>query len=86
LTLVVYPGADGSSFLYEDDGATFNYRKGEWSKVMFSWNDGRRTLSIRLAPDSMPRVPQRREIEVRLAPEKTVRKVVLEARPVEVKF
>jgi alpha-glucosidase/alpha-D-xyloside xylohydrolase len=86
LTLVVYPGADGSSFLYEDDGATFNYRKGEWSKVMFSWNDGRRTLSIRLAPDSMPRVPQRREIEVRLAPEKTVRKVVLDARPVEVKF
>ena len=28
LTLVVYPGADGTSSLYEDDGKSFDYRQG----------------------------------------------------------
>ena len=30
LTVTVYPGANGSFLLYEDDGSSFNYRKGEW--------------------------------------------------------
>jgi len=33
LTLIVYPGADGASSLYEDDGKTFAYRKGEWMRI-----------------------------------------------------
>jgi alpha-glucosidase (family GH31 glycosyl hydrolase) len=30
LSISIYPGADGSFLLYEDDGRSFNYRKGEW--------------------------------------------------------
>ena len=30
LAVTVYPGADGAFLLYEDDGSSFNYRKGEW--------------------------------------------------------
>ena len=30
ITVTVYPGADGTFLLYEDDGSSFNYRKGEW--------------------------------------------------------
>ncbi len=86
LTLVVYPGADGTFTLYEDDGTTFNYRRGEWMKIQIAWNNTRRTLSLRLAQGSKLSAPLRRDIEVRLAPEKTTRKVVFEGRPMEVKF
>ncbi len=86
LTLVVYPGADGAFALYEDDGGTFNYRRGEWMKIQIAWNEGRRTLSLRLAQGSKMLSPLRRDIEVRLAAEKTARKVVFAGRPIEVKF
>ncbi len=84
MTLLIYPGADGAFTLYEDDGATFNYRRGEFTKIQMTWNNARRTLSLRPAPGSKPSL--RREIEVRLAAEKTIRKVVFEGRPVEVKL
>src|SRR6186713_1458946 len=32
LNLVVFPGADGAYSLYEDDGRSFDYRKGEWMR------------------------------------------------------
>ncbi len=86
LTLVVYPGADGAFTLYEDDGATFNYRRGDWTKIQMTWNNARRTLSMRLVPGSKFSPSQRRDLEVRLAPEKTTRKAVFEGRPIEIKF
>ncbi|MFN7949755.1 MAG: glycoside hydrolase family 31 protein [Blastocatellia bacterium] len=86
LTLVVYPGADGSFTLYEDDGATFDYRRGEWMKIQIAWHNARRSLSLRLAPGSKMLPPLRREIEIRLASEKTPRKLVFEGRPVEIRF
>lgn len=86
MTLVVYPGANGAFTLYEDDGATFNYRRGEWTKIQIAWNNARRTLSLRLAPGSKLSPAQRREIEVRLALDKTVRKLIFEGRPIETKF
>jgi alpha-glucosidase/alpha-D-xyloside xylohydrolase len=52
LEIKIYPGADGSFLLYEDDGSTFNYRKGEWMGIQMAYNDARRTLSLRLAPGS----------------------------------
>ena len=33
-TLVVYPGADGTSSLYEDDGKTFDYRRGAFMRIV----------------------------------------------------
>jgi alpha-glucosidase/alpha-D-xyloside xylohydrolase len=85
LMLVVYPGADGHFTLYEDDGTTFDYRRGEWTKMQITWNDARRTLSMRLVT-GLTRPPQRRELEVRLASEKAIRKIVFEGRPIEVKL
>lgn len=86
LTLTVYPGADGAFTLYEDDGATFNYRQGEFTKIQINWNNARRTLSLRLAQGSKLLSPQRRDIEIRLAPEKMTRKAVFSGRPVEIEF
>jgi alpha-glucosidase len=52
LTLVVYPGADGESHWYEDDGKSFDYRKGESMSALISWHDKTRRVTIRLAPGS----------------------------------
>ncbi|MGH8338083.1 MAG: DUF5110 domain-containing protein, partial [Gammaproteobacteria bacterium] len=46
VTLYVYTGADGKFTLYEDDGLTFDYEKGEFSQIPIVWKDATRTLSI----------------------------------------
>jgi alpha-glucosidase/alpha-D-xyloside xylohydrolase len=47
--LKVYPGADGSFLLYDDDGKSFNHRKGEWTAIQMNYSDARKTLSLRAA-------------------------------------
>ena len=42
----VYPGQDAEFTLYEDDGETNNYAKGEFCKTHFSWNNATQTLTI----------------------------------------
>jgi len=84
LTIVVYPGADGASSLYEDDGKTFAYRKGEWMRIEMGWRDAERLLTLRLGRGSRMLPPVRRPIEVRVAGERATRAVVFDGRPVEV--
>jgi alpha-glucosidase (family GH31 glycosyl hydrolase) len=86
LELKVHPGADGSFSLYEDDGKTFDFRKGEFMRVNIAWNDRQRQLSMRLASGSKMLPPARRNILVRMAGESVTREVVFEGRPVEVKL
>jgi alpha-glucosidase (family GH31 glycosyl hydrolase) len=83
-TLQIYPGADGSFLWYEDDGRSFNFRKGEWMGIQVQWDDRRRRLTLRLAEHSQIVGPSRREIQVRLVPEKTTRSVVFNGRPVQI--
>jgi alpha-D-xyloside xylohydrolase len=42
----IYPGADGSFTLYEDDNETYAYEKGQSARVELGWNDKARTLAI----------------------------------------
>jgi alpha-glucosidase/alpha-D-xyloside xylohydrolase len=73
LSISIYPGADGSFLLYEDDGRSFNYRKGEWTGTKLTWNDAARTLTLTLAPGSRMLPPSPRKIAVNmLGAEKTV--------------
>jgi alpha-D-xyloside xylohydrolase len=46
LELRIYPGADGSFTLYEDEGDGYNYERGVYSTITFSWNDKTRELTI----------------------------------------
>jgi alpha-glucosidase (family GH31 glycosyl hydrolase) len=46
LLLRIYPGADGSMSLYQDDGVSFGYQRGEYSRILCTWNDRQRTLSL----------------------------------------
>ena len=46
LELRVYPGADASFTLYEDEGDGYNYEKGICSTIPMQWKETSRTLTI----------------------------------------
>jgi alpha-glucosidase/alpha-D-xyloside xylohydrolase len=82
LTLVVYPGADGRSSLYDDDGLSFDYRDGAFMRVDLEWEDAARRLSLRLREGSRMLPPVPRTIQVRVAGESEVRDVSFDGAPV----
>ena len=84
LSVSVYPGADGSFLLYEDDGRSFNYRKGEWMGTRLNWNDATKTMTLALAPGSRMLPPSRRNISVNLTGNK--KNIVFDGREAEVHF
>lgn len=46
LTVWVYAGADGAYSLYEDDGASYGYERGECTRIPFQWDEAKRTLTV----------------------------------------
>jgi alpha-D-xyloside xylohydrolase len=46
IELRVYPGADGSFSLYEDEGDGYEYEKGVYATIPITWNDKTRKLTI----------------------------------------
>ncbi len=46
LDIRVYPGADASFTLYEDEGDGYNYEKGQYTEIPFMWNEKARTLTV----------------------------------------
>jgi alpha-glucosidase/alpha-D-xyloside xylohydrolase len=86
LHLWVYPGADGAAFLYEDDGKTFDYRKGEFTRIQLAWGDRERRLSARLGAGSKLAGPARRNFVVHVAGESATRDFSFQQRPVDIKL
>ena len=82
LSLTIYRGADGSFSLFEDDGISFNYHKGEWMGIQMVWHDARRVLSLSLARGSRMLPPSPRNIEVKLG--QITRAVVFDGKSIEV--
>ena len=46
LEIKVYPGADGQFTLYEDEFDGYNFEKGEYTEIPFSWNEATQELTI----------------------------------------
>jgi alpha-glucosidase/alpha-D-xyloside xylohydrolase len=84
LSLSIYPGADASFLIYEDDGRSFNYRKGEWMGLHLNWNDAKRVLTVNLAPGSRMLPPLRRNIDVKLLQEQ--KNIVFDGNLLEVRL
>jgi alpha-glucosidase/alpha-D-xyloside xylohydrolase len=84
LSISIYPGADDSFLLYEDDGRSFRYRRGEWMGAELQWADSRRVLTLRLASGSRMLPPSPRRIEVKL--DSAVQTLDFDGRPVELSF
>ena len=86
LTLVVFPGADGATAVYEDDGRSFDYRRGEWMRLEVAWRDADRRLTVRLAPGARLLPPARRPIDVRIAGTRETKRIVFDGKPIEVRL
>ena len=65
VTLQIYPGADGDFRWYDDDGASFAYKEGDFLSLHCNWNDGTRTLTITRDPKGKRNMT--RKIQVKLA-------------------
>jgi alpha-D-xyloside xylohydrolase len=46
IELRVYPGADGTFTLYEDEGDNYNYEKGAYSTIPMRWDEKNQKLTI----------------------------------------
>ena len=64
LELRIYPGADGSFLLYEDEFDSYNYEKGVYSTIAFQWNDRTRTLTIDNRQGTYPGMLKNRQFTV----------------------
>ncbi len=62
--LRIYPGADATFTLYDDDCETYAYEKGEFAKIPLEWDDSSRTLTIGARKGAYPGMPQNREFTV----------------------
>ena len=54
ITLLVYEGVDGAFTLYEDDGVSYQYETGAFTRIPLSWSQATRTLVIGAREGSFP--------------------------------
>ena len=66
LTLCVYPGADGSFILYEDEFDNYNYEKGAYTEIPMTWDESSRRLTIGARKGSYPGMLESRKFIVRM--------------------
>ena len=64
LELRVYPGADATFTLYEDEGDSYNYERGICSTITIEWSDRTRTLTIGQRKGSYPGMLHSRKFTV----------------------
>ncbi len=66
LDILIFPGANATFELYEDEGNNYNYEKGAYSIIPFQWNDSSRTLTIGKRNGSFKGMITHRTFHVRL--------------------
>ncbi|MCC8142486.1 MAG: DUF5110 domain-containing protein [Tannerellaceae bacterium] len=64
LTVYVYAGANGNFILYEDNGVTYDYEKGEYTMIDFTYNDSDRSVVIGARKGAYPGMHAERSISV----------------------
>jgi alpha-D-xyloside xylohydrolase len=64
IELRVYPGADGSFTLYEDENDNYNYEKGQYATIPITWNDVAQTLTIGARQGTFPGMLDKRMFNV----------------------
>ena len=64
LALRIYEGADGVYTLYEDENDSYNYEKGIYSTIIFTWNDAKEMLTISDRKGSFPGMLTQRKFNI----------------------
>ena len=88
LEIHIYPGANGTFTLYEDEGDTYNYEKGQFTEILFTWDDAARRLTIAPRQGSFEGMLQTRQFRIVLIGKGTPRSqtVTYTGQQVEVKL
>jgi alpha-D-xyloside xylohydrolase len=60
----IYSGADGEFTLYEDENDNYNYEKGTYSTIVFSWDDAKQVLTIGERQGAFPRMLKKRTFNI----------------------
>lgn len=64
LELRIYEGENGEFTLYEDENDNYNYEKGVFSTITFSWNDAKNVLTIQEREGSFPGMLKQRKFNI----------------------
>jgi alpha-glucosidase/alpha-D-xyloside xylohydrolase len=87
LTLTVYPGADGSAGVYEDDGLSFAYQEGKQHTIRAIWHDRDKRLVLKVEPGSKSApFALERAIAIRIATTGETRETVFNGKEQTFKF
>ena len=85
LEIRIYPGADGSFTLYEDEGDNYNYEKGVYATIPFTWNDKTSSLTVGSRQGSYPGMLASRQFTFVL-PDGTSKNVSYNGESLTIKF
>ncbi len=66
LEIRIYEGADGEFTLYEDENDNYNYEKGMYSTIKFSWDDSKKVLTIGKREGTFPGMIENRQFDVKI--------------------
>ena len=86
LEVRIYPGADGEFVLYEDEFDNYNYEKGEYTEIPFSWNDATKTLTIEERTGSYADMIAKRNFIINIAGERTKKTVRYTGEKISIRF
>lgn len=64
LEIRVYEGANGQYTLYEDENDNYNYEKGVFSTITFSWDDAKKALTINDRKGTFPGMLAERKFNI----------------------
>ena len=64
IELRIYPGADGTFTLYEDENDNYDYEKGVYATIAFHWDDAKRQLTIDDRKGSFPGMLKERTFNI----------------------
>jgi alpha-D-xyloside xylohydrolase len=81
ITLHVYTGADGQFTLYEDDGQTYGYEKGQSASIPINWNEAGNKLTIGKRQGAYPGMPAQRTFRILFASAKNARGFAFDSKP-----
>jgi alpha-D-xyloside xylohydrolase len=70
LELRIYPGANGVFALYEDENDNYNYEKGAFSLIIFTWDDAHKTLTVSDRKGAFPSMSKTHTFNIILVGEK----------------
>ncbi|AEV98767.1 xylosidase [Niastella koreensis] len=86
LEIRVYPGANGKFVLYEDENDNYNYERGVYATVTFTWDDTKKMLTISDRNGSFPGMIGERKFNVVMVTGHTNKVIAYTGKKIVVKF